>query len=109
MRETRSSALLEDPLEHAGFHVQRGVAELPTAFVATYGSGEPVIGILAEYDALPGVGNVPAPERRLRPDGERNGHRRRHNLLATPTPPAPLPLDEVNAARHLRGPNHRFT
>jgi len=103
MRETRSAALLQATLEQAGFSVQRGVAELPTAFVATYGSGEPVIGILAEYDALPGVGNVAAPERRPRPDGEQNGHGCGHNLLGTASVAAAIALREVMIERHIKG------
>jgi len=103
MRETRSATLLQTTLEHAGFTVQRGVAELPTAFVATYGSGKPVIGILAEYDALPGVGNVAAPERRPRPDGEQNGHGCGHNLLGTASVAAAIALSEVMTERHIKG------
>jgi len=53
--ETRSSALLADYLEARGFRVTRGVADMPTAFVAEWGDGGPVVGILAEYDALPGL------------------------------------------------------
>jgi len=53
LQETRSSALLVESLRAAGFEVRVGVANMPTAFVATFGSGKPVIGILAEYDALP--------------------------------------------------------
>jgi aminobenzoyl-glutamate utilization protein B len=103
MRETRSSALLEDTLEHAGFRVQRGVADLPTAFVASHGSGEPVIGILAEYDALPGVGNVAAAERRARPDGVQAGHGCGHNLLGTASITAAVALSQVMAERHIKG------
>ena len=55
MQEYKSSALLEDLLEKHGFQVERGVAGMQTAFIATYGSGRPVIGINAEYDALPGL------------------------------------------------------
>lgn len=55
MQEAQSSALLVSKLKSAGFDVKTGVADLPTAFVATYGSGRPVIGLLAEYDALPGM------------------------------------------------------
>src|SRR4030067_2964600 len=55
MEEYRSSEVLASYLEGAGFKVERGVAGLPTAFVGTYGSGQPVIGFLAEYDALPGL------------------------------------------------------
>ena len=63
-QETRSSALLQEQLRAAGFKVEAGVAEIPTAFVATFGSGEPVIGILGEYDALPGLSQdaVPTPK-----------------------------------------------
>lgn len=56
--EHESMALLTNELEEHGFEVERGVAGLDTAFVATYGSGEPVVGIIAEYDALPGLGHA---------------------------------------------------
>ena len=51
-QEYKSSALLEAFLEDNGFLVEKGVADIPTAFVATFGSGHPVIGVMAEYDAL---------------------------------------------------------
>src|ERR1700691_1502511 len=54
-KETKSSLLLQTTLKENGFTVEPGVAGMPTAFVATYGSGKPVIGILAEFDALPGL------------------------------------------------------
>lgn len=53
--ETRSSALLQDVLKKEGFTMETGVSGMPTAFIATWGSGGPVIGILAEFDALPGL------------------------------------------------------
>src|SRR5881392_3534046 len=53
--EEKSAKLLEEQLVKEGFDVKTGVAGIPTAFVATYGSGKPVIGILGEYDALPGL------------------------------------------------------
>src|SRR4030042_6829079 len=55
MEEYHSSEVLASYLEREGFKGEMGVAGLPTAFVATYGSGDPVIGFLAEYDALPGL------------------------------------------------------
>ncbi|HSP54164.1 MAG TPA: amidohydrolase, partial [Dehalococcoidia bacterium] len=55
--EVKSSALLADYLERNGFAVERGVCRIPTAFRASIGSGEPRIWIIAEYDALPGVGH----------------------------------------------------
>jgi aminobenzoyl-glutamate utilization protein B len=63
LEEVRSSALLVDKLKAAGFKVRVGVADMPTAFVAEFGSGAPVIGILAEYDALPGLSQKISPER----------------------------------------------
>ena len=63
LEEVRSSALLVEKLKAAGFKVRTGVAEMPTAFVAEFGSGQPVIGILAEYDALPGLSQKAAPQR----------------------------------------------
>ena len=54
-QETRSSALLQQQLRAAGFQVTAGVAGIPTAFVAAFGSGQPVIGIVGEFDALPGL------------------------------------------------------
>ncbi|MBE7539500.1 MAG: amidohydrolase [Opitutaceae bacterium] len=66
-KETRSSALLQERLKADGFKVEAGVAGMPTAFVAAYGSGRPVIGILAEYDALPGISQEGVPEKKARP------------------------------------------
>src|SRR5204862_251703 len=60
-KEKQSAALLAGMLEEYGFSVQRGVAGIPTAFVAEYGSGGPVIGILGEYDALPGLSQDKVP------------------------------------------------
>src|SRR5438093_13738119 len=61
-KETQSSALLQDELRKAGFRVEAGVAGIPTAFTATFGQGRPVIGILGEYDALPGLSQEAIPE-----------------------------------------------
>ncbi|WP_027303261.1 amidohydrolase [Rudanella lutea] len=81
-QETKSSALLQDELRKQGFTVTPGVAEIPTAFVATYGSGKPVIGILAEYDALPGINQDAVPERKP-VEGKRAGHACGHHLFGT--------------------------
>jgi len=81
LRETQSAALLANLLEAEGFTVERGVADMPTAFVATWGSGSPRIGILAEYDALPGIGNAVVPKRAPREDGHKHGHGCGHNLF----------------------------
>ncbi|MCB0493224.1 MAG: amidohydrolase, partial [Cyclobacteriaceae bacterium] len=60
-QETKSSKSLADYAESQGFKVERGVAKIPTAFVATYGSGKPVIGVLGEFDALPGISQKAQP------------------------------------------------
>ncbi len=76
-QETRSSALLQEELRGAGFRVEAGVADIPTAFIASWGSGGPVIGILAEFDALPGITQDRSPVRTPRPDmiaGHACGH-----------------------------------
>ena len=80
--EYESSKSLADYAEANGFTVERGVADMETAFVATYGSGKPVIGILAEYDALPGMSQQVAPQRSPVKDGEA-GHACWHSGLGT--------------------------
>lgn len=79
-QEQKSSALLAERLEQAGFRVERGVAEIPTAFVAEFGAGQPVLGILAEFDALPGLSQEAVPERRPREPGGL-GHACGHHLF----------------------------
>ena len=81
-QEVKSSALLQEKLTQEGFAVKAGIAGIPTAFVATYGSGEPVIGILAEFDALPGLSQEAGPEKKaIIPEGA--GHGCGHNLFGT--------------------------
>jgi aminobenzoyl-glutamate utilization protein B len=80
-KEFESSKTLEDALEEAGFKLERGVAEIPTAFVASYGNAEgPVIGILGEFDALPGLSQDCVPYRKPLNSGA-PGHGCGHNLL----------------------------
>jgi len=79
LQEFKSSKLLADTLEKHGFEVDRGVAGMPTAFIATYGSGKPVIGVLGEYDALPGLSQKAVPYREpLKVGGA--GHGCCHNI-----------------------------
>lgn len=78
--ENKSSGLLQEQLKKAGFKVTAGVADIPTAFTATFGSGEPVIGILAEFDALPGLSQVDSPEQKPAVAGGA-GHGCGHNLF----------------------------
>lgn len=81
--ETRSSALLADALAEEGFDVERGVGGMDTAFIASFGSGKPVIGILGEFDALAGLSQQAgcAQPKPLVENG--NGHGCGHNLLGT--------------------------
>ncbi len=81
-QEVKSSALLQEELSKAGFKVEPGVAGIPTAFVATAGSGKPVIGILAEFDALPGITQDAVPERKPIA-GKPSGHACGHHLFGT--------------------------
>lgn len=79
-KEKQSSDLLKAELRAAGFQIQENVGDIPTAFVATYGSGKPVIGILGEYDALPGLSQVDEAEKKARMAGA-PGHGCGHNLF----------------------------
>jgi aminobenzoyl-glutamate utilization protein B len=80
--EFKSSALLADELEKNGFTVQRGVAGMPTAFVASYGSGKPVIGVMGEYDALPGLSQKAIARKEPVVEGA-PGHGCGHNIYGT--------------------------
>ena len=77
--EERSSKLLADELERHGFTVERGVAGMPTAFVATYGKEKPAVGLMGEYDALPGISNKKVPRKEPLREGA-PGHGCGHNI-----------------------------
>jgi aminobenzoyl-glutamate utilization protein B len=79
-QEVKGSGLLQETLAREGFSVEAGVAGIPTAFVASHGDGGPVIGILAEFDALPGI-NQDAVPLRSPIDGKAAGHACGHNLF----------------------------
>jgi len=79
-QEVKSSGLLQEKLKSEGFSVQAGVAGIPTAFVASFGSGAPVIGVLAEFDALPGVSQEAVPVKKERA-GSAAGHACGHHLF----------------------------
>jgi aminobenzoyl-glutamate utilization protein B len=101
-QETKSAALLEDVLEKAGFSVERGIADIPTAFMASYGKGAPVIAILGEYDALPGLSQDNVSH--YQPIEEAgHGHGCGHNLLGTASLAAVLAVKEAIAAGDVKG------
>lgn len=81
-KEVKSSELLQETLLKAGFKIEKGVSGIPTAFTATYGSGKPVIAILGEYDALPGISQEAIPEVKPIP-GKGAGHACGHHLFGT--------------------------
>lgn len=101
-KETRSSALLQSTLRSAGFTVDSGVADMPTAFIASYGSGSPVIGILAEYDALPGVSQTADPEKKARPEVNA-GHACGHHLFGAASIHAAITLKNWLQATGQKG------
>lgn len=102
LRETRSSKALADYAERQGFAVERGVAGLPTAFVASYGEGRPVIGILGEYDALPGISQQASPEKAALEAGAA-GHGCGHNLFGAASLGAAVAVKERIAAGKMKG------
>lgn len=100
--ESQSAKLLADYAEANGFKVERGVAEIPTAFVATYGSGSPVIGILGEFDALPGLSQKTVPVKDPLHEGS-GGHGCGHNLFGTGSLGAAIAVKELMAQGKLKG------
>lgn len=92
-QEYKSSELLQNTLKDEGFSIEAGVAEIPTAFVATYGSGRPIIGILAEFDALPGLSQEATPVRKPRVEGA-SGHACGHHLFGTASTAAAIAVKE---------------
>lgn len=103
LKEERSAKYLAAKLEQEGFSLETGVADMPTAFVATFGSGAPVIGILAEFDALPGVGNTVVPGREKRNDGVTSGQGCGHNLFAAASVGSAIALKRLMEEKQLSG------
>jgi aminobenzoyl-glutamate utilization protein B len=101
-KEKQSSELLKSELRAAGFQIQDNVGEIPTAFSATYGSGKPVIGIMGEYDALPGLSQMDAPEKKARIAGA-PGHGCGHNLFGVASAFAAVAVKEYLIANKVSG------
>ena len=102
-KEFESSKTLEDALEEAGFKLERGVADIPTAFVASYGNAaEPVIGILGEFDALPGLSQDCVPYRKPLASGA-PGHGCGHNLLGVAGLAAVMAVKQAMDAGEVKG------
>ena len=101
-KEVKSSALLVETLRKEGFTLETGVAEIPTAFVATYGSGQPVIGILAEFDALPGLAQEAVAEKKSI-QGKAGGHGCGHHLFGTASVAAGIEIKKLIEQKKFSG------
>ena len=102
LEENQSAKLLADYAESRGFTVQRGVAGMPTAFVASYGQGRPVIAIMGEYDALPGISQKASAVKEPLAEGAA-GHGCGHNLFGPASLGAAVAIKELIAAGTLKG------
>ena len=101
-QEEKSSKLLRETLKEAGFSLEEGVAEMPTAFVASFGSGKPVIGILGEFDALPGMSQDTVPERK-KLDHQIGGHACGHHLFGVASAAAAIQIKSLIERNKLNG------
>ncbi|HMO61970.1 MAG TPA: amidohydrolase [Ferruginibacter sp.] len=102
LRETQSSKILADYAEAQGFTLQRGVAQMPTAFIASYGSGKPIIGVMGEFDALPGLSQKAQAAKEPLKAGA-NGHGCGHNLFGAGSLGAAIAIKELIAAGKIKG------
>ncbi|WP_298324225.1 amidohydrolase [uncultured Dokdonia sp.] len=100
--ETQSAEILASYAEKNGFKVDRGVAGMPTAFVATYGSGSPVISVLGEFDALPGLSQKTEPTKNPLNEGE-PGHGCGHNMFGAASLGAAIAIKEQIEAGKIKG------
>ena len=100
-QEEKSAALLQKTLGDAGFTIKKGVAGIPTAFIAEYGSGSPIIGIMGEYDALPGLSQEAVPEKRTA--GKTAGHACGHHLFGTASAAAAIATKEWMKTNNTKG------
>src|SRR5256885_18963 len=101
-KENKSAALLKSELRAAGFRLEENIGGIPTAFTATWGSGKPVIGVMGEYDALPGLSQDTVPDRKPIVNGA-PGHGCGHNLLGAASLFAAVTVKDWMAANHIAG------
>jgi aminobenzoyl-glutamate utilization protein B len=99
-QESRSAKLLSDWLGDEGFRLTRKVAGMPTAFVAEFGEGKPIVGILGEFDALPGLSQDADPVRKRRSDNNSYGHGCGHHLFGVASAQAAMAIaDQIRAGK----------
>ena len=102
-QETKSSNLLASELEKEGFTITKNVADIPTAFIAEYGSGGPVIGILGEFDALPGLAQSNSPFKEVIDNGTGAGHACGHHLFGAASAWAAVAVKEWLEFNGIKG------
>jgi len=102
LQETHAAKLQIDTLKQAGFGTEEGVADMPTAFIASWGQGNPIIGILGEYDALPGLSQAISSKREPLVEGGA-GHGCGHNVFGTAGVGAAIAVKEALEANGLSG------
>jgi aminobenzoyl-glutamate utilization protein B len=100
--EFKTTELLQSELKNAGFTIQKNIADIPTAFIASYGSGKPVIGILAEMDALPGLSQEPISSRKPLV-ANAYGHGCGHNLFGVGSTAAAIAIKEYLQKNKIAG------
>lgn len=100
-QEEKSSALLQKTLSDEGFTIKKGVAGIPTAFIAEYGSGSPIIGIMGEYDALPGLSQEAVAEKKSA--GKAAGHACGHHLFGTASTAAAIATKDWMVTNKTKG------
>lgn len=103
LQEFNSAKLLADTLEAAGFAVERGLAGMPTCFVATYGAGQPVIGLLGEFDALPMISQKARVAKKDPVVEGAPGHGCGHNAMCAAAAAAAIAVKEAMVAHGLKG------
>ena len=101
-QEYESTKILQTELTKNGFSIQAGVADMPTAFVAEYGSGKPIIAVLGEFDALPGVSQSNAPYKEKRDDVDA-GHACGHHLFGAGSLAAAVSVKDWMEANNIKG------
>ena len=99
--EEKSTALLQKTLKNEGFSIKTGVADIPTAFIAEYGTGSPIIAILGEFDALPGLSQQAIPEKKSA--GAKAGHACGHHLFGTASTAAAISVKNWLKENKIKG------
>ena len=101
--ENKSSQALSSELENNGFKITNGVAGIPTSFIAEYNNGGPIIGILGEYDALPGLAQTASPFKEVALNETNGGHACGHHLFGAASAWAAVVIKEWIVKNNIKG------